>query len=522
MATSITMPQLGESVTEGTIGRWLKSVGDRVERDEPLVEVITDKVNVELPSPEAGTLAVISVDEGQTVPVGTEICQLEPGTVGSGPGDRATGRTDQPASRRSAAGDGATGGRGDRGASAVREPEPTGVSAETGGPTPATPGGGEEQRPDQAPAVASAEAVASAGADGGPAGDGRTVARTSPLVRRLAKEHGVDLAEVPGTGLGGRVTREDIQAFIAQRGGVGTVSAPAAHLAEPSAPAAPSALAGVAPAAPAGRPHPGQPSLRPGPVLPAPPAGYPAPGEGRTGEWEALSPMRRAIAEHMVRSVSTAPHVTTCFEIDMTGVARAREPLQAAFRAREGFELTYLPFVAKAVVEALREHPILNASYEAGEGGQAGIRRHGAINLGVAMGLENGLVVPVVRDADGLSVVGIARAVRVLVERARAGKLTLEDVRGGTLTLNNTGAFGSITSNPIINQGQAGIITMEAIVRRPVVVARDGEETIAIRSMMYSCLTFDHRVLDGLQAGRFMQSLKRRLEAIGPGTAIDR
>ena len=232
--------------------------------------------------------------------------------------------------------------------------------------------------------------------------------------------------------------------------------------------------------------------------------------------------MRRAIAEHMLRSVSTAPHVTTCFEIDMTGVARAREALQAGFRTREGFELTYLPFVARAVVEALREHPILNASYEVGEGGQAGIRRHGAINLGVAMGLENGLIVPVVRDADGLSVVGIARAVRELVERARAGKLTLEDVRGGTFTLNNTGAFGSVKSNPIINQGQAGIITMEAIVRRPVVVARDGEETIAIRSMMYSCLTFDHRALDGLQAGRFMQSLKRRLEAIGPGTAIDR
>jgi len=243
--------------------------------------------------------------------------------------------------------------------------------------------------------------------------------------------------------------------------------------------------------------------------------------EGR-GEWEALSPMRRAIAEHMVRSVSTAPHVTTCFEIDMTGVARAREALQGAFRAREGFELTYLPFVAKALVEALGEHPFVNASYEVGEGGQAGVRRQAAINLGVAMGLENGLVVPVIRGADGLSVVGIARAVRALVERARSGKLTLEDVRGGTFTLNNTGAFGSVKSNPIINQGQAGIITMEAIVRRPVVVAGDSEETIAIRSMMYSCLTFDHRVLDGLQAGRFMQSLKRRLESIGPGTAIDR
>src|SRR5262245_15509961 len=451
MATSITMPQLGESVTEGTIGRWLKAVGERVERDEPLVEVITDKVNVEVPSPEAGVLATISVDEGQTVPVGTEICQLESGA--SAP-DRAGGAAAAPSDRVAAGASGRPGPGGAAAPPAVRAPEPVGVSAETGAPTPATPGPAETRR---APAGA-ALAAPDPGPDAAPAGDDLGVARTSPLVRRLAREHGIDLADVPGSGLGGRVTRDDVQAFLASRGGAAAATAPspanAPSVAAPSAP--PAAPAPPAATTPAG----GAPPAAP------PPAAARPDGALAGGEWEPLSPMRRAIAEHMVRSVSTAPHVTSCFEIDMTGGGPAREAGQAAFRAREGFGLTYLPFVAMALVEALREHPIVNSSYEVGEGGQAGIRRQGAINLGVAMGLDNGLVVPVVRGADGLSVVGIARAVRALVERARAGKLTLEDVRGGTFTLNNTGAFGSIKSNPIINQGQAGIMTMEAIVRR--------------------------------------------------------
>jgi 2-oxoisovalerate dehydrogenase E2 component (dihydrolipoyl transacylase) len=222
----------------------------------------------------------------------------------------------------------------------------------------------------------------------------------------------------------------------------------------------------------------------------------------------------------MVKAVSTQPHVTMCVEIDVTGVAKARAAAQAEFQAREGFELTYLPFVAKAVVDALREHPTLNAAYAENDRGESGVVVHRQVNLGIAVALEEGLIVPVIKDADALSVAGLARAVRDLATRARSGKLSPDDVRGGTFTLNNTGAFGSIKSNPIINGGQAGIITMEAVVRRPVVVNRDGEESIAIRSVMTSCLTFDHRILDGMPAGRFMQSVKRRLEAFGPELAV--
>lgn len=428
MATSITMPQLGESVTEGTIGRWLKAVGEAIGQDEPLVEVITDKVNVEIPSPAAGVLTRIVAEEGQTVPVGAEIAQLDGETA--------------PAQEESKA------------AATARE------------------------EPRARAAVAVVEAPA------------RTEApRTSPLVRRLAREHNIDLSKVQGSGLGGRVTREDILALVPTNGAPGPSAAPAPTSAAPPPPAA-------------------APPARPAPAI-------------RTQEgWQPLSAQRRAIAAHMVKAVSTQPHVTMCVEIDVTGVAKARAASQAEFQRREGFELTYLPFVAKAVVDALREHPMLNAHYAENDRGEAGVVVHRQINLGIAVALEDGLIVPVIKDADALSVAGLARAVRDLATRARAGKLSPDEVRGGTFTVNNTGAFGSIKSNPIINGGQAAIITMEAAVRRPVVVNHDGEETIAIRSIMGSCLTFDHRVLDGMPAGRFMQSVKRRLEVSGPEFAI--
>lgn len=441
MATSITMPQLGESVTEGTIGRWLKSVGDRVGMDEPLVEVITDKVNVEIPSPAAGVLTRIVAEEGQTVPVGAQIAELD-GELGGrqearAPATQAPGRVEE-------------------------APEPKGPSAQAG-----------------AAVVASAPPVE----DGQP--------RTSPLVRRLAKEHRIDLSQVKGSGLGGRVTREDILALVPTNG---------------------SAVAAAPPPAP--RPAP----TGPAPAEPAPaPRSAPQPvGEG----WQPLSAQRRAIAAHMVKAVSTQPHVTMCVEVDVTGVAKARAAGQADFQGREGFELTYLPFMARAVCDALREHPMLNAAYQENERGEAGVVVHRQINLGIAVALEDGLIVPVIKDADALSVAGLARAIRDLAMRARSGRLSPDDVRGGTFTLNNTGAFGSVKSNPIINGGQAAIITMEAVVRRPVVVTQNGEESIAIRSVMTSCLTFDHRILDGMPAGRFMQTVKRRLEAFGPELAI--
>jgi 2-oxoisovalerate dehydrogenase E2 component (dihydrolipoyl transacylase) len=423
------MPQLGESVTEGTIGRWLKAVGESVGQDEPLVEVITDKVNVEIPSPYAGKLTRIVAGEGQTVPVGAMIAELD----GENGQDRVQTQT--------------------------KVDEPVGVAASPALAAPST----------QAPTSVPREQA------------GGTQPRTSPLVRRLAKEHGIDLSTIQGSGLGGRVTREDILALVPKTSA--PPAAPAPQMSVPSTPA----------------------------VAATPPA--------KMG-WQPLSPQRRAIAAHMVRAVSTQPHVTMCVDIDVTGVAKARAAAQAEFQRREGFELTYLPFVAKAVVDALREHPMLNAAYAENERGEPGVIVHSQVNLGIAVALEDGLIVPVIRDADALSVAGLARAVRDLATRARGGKLSPDDVRGGTFTLNNTGAFGSVKSNPIINGGQAGIITMEAVVRRPVVVNRDGEESIAIRSVMTSCLTFDHRILDGMPAGRFMQSVKRRLEAFGPELAI--
>lgn len=526
MATSIAMPQLGESVTEGTVGRWLKSVGDRIERDEPLVEIVTDKVNVEVPSPEAGYLVRIIVEEGATVAVGTEIAVLDstPGGSGTGSPEVAAQVTAVPAPAEAAPAPAAA-------------PAPVGAATAKLSRAPAAP-------------VAAPVTVAAAPTDDADSDD---QPRTSPLVRRLAKEHGIALADIQGSGLGGRVTRDDVLAFIESKGlkpGAGaTEAAPAVEAAAPAAAIASSASAKAAspasakastrPAeAPVAAPAAGAgaasaptasaaaASASAAPVAPSPAstkaAGGPSISAGAPGggTWQQLSPMRRAIADHMVRSVSTAPHVTMCVEIDMTGVAKRRESAQAEFRAREGFELTYLPFVAKALCEALREHPHLNARHQTNESGQQGILLLSQLNLGIAVGLDAGLVVPVIRQADGLSIAGLARAVRDLATKARASKLGVDDMRGGTFTLNNTGAFGSISSNPIINDGQAGIMTTEAIARRPVVVTRDGEEAIVIRSMMTSCLTFDHRVLDGLQAGRFMQAVKRRLEVMNAETPL--
>ncbi|TAK26248.1 MAG: 2-oxo acid dehydrogenase subunit E2 [Chloroflexota bacterium] len=420
------MPRLGESVEEGTIGRWLKAIGDRVEKDEPLVEIITDKVNVEVPSPAAGLLTSIVVDEGQSAKTGAVLAVLD----------------------------------GEQGAGALRV---RAARAEPDSPTMSQPSA----------VVAAPPANAATEVDD-------AAARTSPLVRRLAREHGIDLAAIAGTGLGGRVTREDVEAAIAAR----TQS--------PTIPAVPQAA-------------------EPPPVAVA---------EGtKLADWAALTPMRRAIAEHMTRSATTVPRVTICYEIDVTGIARLRERGQAGFREREGFELTYAPFMGAAAAACLREFPILNARYEESNG-RPGIRARAEINLGIAVGLDDGLIVPVIRGADGLSIAGMARAIRSLATRARSKALAPDDVRGGTFTLNNTGAFGAISSQPIINEGQAAILTMEAVARRPVVIGGPDGESIAIRSMMGSCLTFDHRILDGLQAGRFMQALKKRLEAYGPETTL--
>jgi 2-oxoisovalerate dehydrogenase E2 component (dihydrolipoyl transacylase) len=457
MSTSITMPQLGESVAEGTIGKWLKEPGDRIERDEPLVEVITDKVNAEIPSPVAGIVQRIVVPEGQTVPVGAELAVI---------GDAA---------------------------SAGEQPQETEAKAEQSG-TPPSPAA----QPPAPVAVASTEAPDADQTDED--GDEAGPKRASPLVRRLAREHGVDLDRLTGSGLGGRVTKNDILSFIEQRG-----EQPAA--AQAPAPAAAPEAAPQAPAAP--------PSAPPRPAAQSP---APSPAPAAAGELSAdeelvpLTAMRRTIAEHMVRSVQTSPHAWGMVEIDATSLARLRDSLVRDWQSREGFELTYLPFFIKAVVEALREFPVLNARWS-----DQGVVLKRRVNIGIAVAIQDGLVVPVIRDADQKSIAGLAHAVRDLAQRARGGRLGLDDIQGGTFTVNNTGALGSIASGPIINQPQAGIITMEAIVKRPVVLADDA---IAIRSVMNSCLAFDHRITDGAEALRFLQSVKRRVEAYGANTAI--
>jgi 2-oxoisovalerate dehydrogenase E2 component (dihydrolipoyl transacylase) len=423
----IKMPQLGESVTEGTVERWLKKEGDYVKRDELLVEVVTDKVNAEIPSPFEGRLVRISVDEGVTIPIGQEIALIE--LAGA-----------------------------DAGLTVAATPSTSAAQAAAAPPAPA--------------AAASPEAPAAAASPEAPAAG----QRLSPAVRRLAEERGVDPTQLTGTGEGGRVTRDDVLAFLAER--------------EAAAQAAPAAAPTPAPAAPA-RPF------------------APAPLDGAREELVRITVVRRSIAEHMVRSLATSPHVWTMQEVDVTELVRYREAEKESFRQRNGVPLTYLPFVTQVVCDALKEFPFLNSSWT-----EDGIVLKRYLNVGFAMAVPDGLIVPVVRDADRLGFADLARAINDLVERARSRRLKPDDVAGGTFTLNNTGATGSIASQPIINQPQAAILTTESIVRRPVVIG-DG---IAIRHMMNMCLSFDHRILDGKTAGEFMAYVKKRLESWTPGT----
>lgn len=445
MATlKIELPHVGESVTEGIINRWLKRVGDRVEKYEPLAEVVTDKVTMEMPSPASGVLTRLLAQEGQTVPMGTVIAEMEvEGAVAPEAPQREAPAVAAPASR------------------LAQEVDRIGVLLKDVAPVGPTGSG--------APVAEAAP----------PAEAAPRHQRYSPAVQRLAAEHGVDLSRVTGTGIGGRVTRKDVENYIASM---------------PRREAAPTPQAAPGPA--------------PTPAPARAPAGAaPAADEERMP----LAPVRRMIAEHMVKSASQIPAAWSIVEVDVTGLVQRREALKAEFQRREGINLTYLPFVVKAVAESLRGHPLLNSSW----GGDAIILKR-RINIGIAVSTDYGLVVPVVHDADTLSIAGLARAMDALTTRARQGKLALADVQGGTFTVNNTGALGSVVSQPIINHPQAAILTTEAIVKRPVVI----NDAIAIRSMMNICLTFDHRVMDGAEASAFMASVKRRLESIGPETGI--
>lgn len=452
--TSITMPKLGESVTEGTLGAWLKQVGDVVDKYEPMVEVVTDKVTAEIPAPVAGTIVEIIGGEGQTIPVGGLICVISEGGLAesASPAARSSLR---PSSE-------------EEPPVAIEPPErvadtPTGQPVQSGRSFDIA--AMREQRDEQ----------------------GLLRARSSPVVRRLAEEHEIDLEQMHGSGIGGRVTKTDILAEIEQRRQTATapVQQPQEqHAAEPVT---------IAPPTPA-------PQI---PVSPSVTARVPVqlmPGD----EVIDASVMRRQIAEHMQRSVQTAPHVTVWMEADMSRVTSARERHKADFARREGFNLTYLPFLLNAVTQVLRAHPDMNAAWDDGR-----IIRRKAMNIGIAVALDDGLIVPVIRNADEKNVVGLARAVHDLTERARANRLTPDDVNGGTFTVNNPGTLGSMFSTPIIVQPQAAILSMEAIVKRPLVV----DDAIAIRPMMNLSLSIDHRILDGLAATRFLAAIKQALES---------
>lgn len=458
--TPIKMPQLGESVTEGTVDKWLKQEGDYVKRDEPLVEVVTDKVNAEIPSPFEGRLVHIVVSEGTTVAVGTVLAQME--VAGAAPEAQVAADKAHPEQARAA----------DLSTAAAQATAEATVAESAAGAS------------RSAASDPSLTITASAGAADG---NGAGRARFSPAVRRLAEEHDLDPANLQGSGLGGRVTRDDVLAHIAEQ------------------PARPVAVGGQA------QPAQASPAVASSPEPTPPVAGTPAMAKG-VGSREQLvrvSAMRRSIAEHMTRSLATSPHAWTLQEIDMTQLVRYREVEKAGFAQRNGTPLTYLPFVIQVLCDALHEFPFLNSSWTGD-----GILLKRYINVGLAVAVPDGLIVPVIHDADQLGFSDLARAAGDIVQRARDRKLQPEDVQGGTFTLNNTGPTGSVASQPILNQPQAAILTTESIVKRPVVIG----EGIAVRHMMNMCLSFDHRIIDGKLAGDFLRFIKARLEGWTAGS----
>ncbi|MGY1824642.1 2-oxoglutarate dehydrogenase, E2 component, dihydrolipoamide succinyltransferase [Geodermatophilus sp. SYSU D00079] len=474
--TPVTMPALGESVTEGTVTRWLKSVGDEVTADEPLLEVSTDKVDTEIPAPVSGTLLSISVNEDETVDVGAELAIIGTGAAGGGapaPAPTQEAPTQEapkqeapqqeaPAEERPQAAPEAK-------PAATATAQPGGDYGASGAQPAASPTSAPP--PQVAPQAPSAPAPQAGGGDGG----GTYV---TPLVRRLANEHGVDLSTVTGTGVGGRIRKQDVLAAAE------AASAPAA------APAAASAGAGrTAP--------------KPSPAA--------MPDTSLRGRTEKLSRLRTVIARRMVESLAVSAQLTTVVEADVTAIARLRAQAKKDFEAREGVKLSFLPFFAKAAVEALKAHPAVNSSIDLEAGT---VTYHDSENLGVAVDTERGLLVPVIKDAGDLSLGGLARKIADLAERTRTNKVTPDELGGGTFTLTNTGSRGALFDTPIINQPQVAILGTGSVVKRPVVVQdEDLGEVIAVRSMVYLALTYDHRIVDGADAARFLTTVRERLEA---------
>jgi pyruvate dehydrogenase E2 component (dihydrolipoyllysine-residue acetyltransferase) len=486
MATDVIMPQMGESIAEGTITKWLKKVGDTVKRDEPIFEISTDKVDAEIPSPVAGTLTEIKVHEGQTVAINTVVATI--GEAGEKPAQASAPAPAPEAPPKAAA---------PAPAPAEAKPAP---AAEERKPAPA-PAPAPSPRP--APPVQPAQPAQPAPAQGGPAGgDGgarvesieeRIRQRSSPLVRKIAQEHGVEIAAIDGTGIHNRVTKNDILSYIENR----------------PQQAASAAAAGSGAARPAAAP--------PAPSQPAAPASTPAPAPGPRpapisvtdrDEVVAMTKIRKITAENMILSKRTSAHVTTVFQIDYSAIAKLRETHKDAFLEKNGVKLTYLPFIFRACVQSLKEFPQVNASID-GEN----IVYHRDVNLGMAVALDWGLIVPVIKNADEKSILGLARATNDLAERARSKRLKPEEIHGGTFTVTNPGVFGSLFGTPIIPQPQVAILGVGTIEKRPVVITDAmGNDALGIRTVGYLALSFDHRLIDGADADRFMASVKKTLE----------
>ncbi|HYL41074.1 MAG TPA: dihydrolipoamide acetyltransferase family protein [Candidatus Binatus sp.] len=518
----VTMPQLGESVAEGTIGKWLKKPGDHVDKYEPLLEVITDKVNAEVPSPFAGTLTEILVEEGATVPNNAEIAVIEEA------GSAAAGAATSAAVGQTEASAAPTGGPAAPTAMAASSPKPT--QASTAAPDEAREPAGSSAA--SAPAASTPAAVARAVTAHGPAGSdersleelGGSDARMTPAVRRLLREHGLSAAVIVGTGGGGRITRDDVTDFVeSQRTGkpVGRQDAAMGGSAAPAAArstAAPAQPATTTPAAASGRA-----AIAPAPAAPAP-AGGPARGafagprvEFPDGADEVLVPttqMRKGIAAQMSRALQV-PHAYVAMEVDVTGLVRLRDREKAAYQAREGLSLSYVPFVVKAAAECLKRHPALNAHWT-----DQGLLAKRRINVGIAVAVDDGLIVPVVRDVDQLSISGLNKAIADVSARARAGHLRVDDFGGGTFTVDNTGWLGSNLTMPIINVPEVAILTMEDIRKRAVVVETSEGDVIAIRPVMNMVLAIDHRANDGAGATALLRDIKAWLEGVGPETPI--
>lgn len=491
MATTIKMPQLGESVTEGTIERWLVKEGDTVEQYDPLFEVVTDKVNAEVPAEIAGTISKILIGDGETVAVGTAVAEIETDGAGAAAGAPAAEPAAEPAQPASPPEQAEQPAQPEAAASAG----PEAVAQQEQGPS-ETPAAGP---PAQAAPVEQAAGAEAAEPSAEPV-SGEGTARMTPAVRRLVREHGIDVSQLSGSGAGGRVTREDVLAFI-EKGAAAAAPAPQA----PSAPQ-PQPQAAAAASAPAARPE--ATPAAPAPAAPAPaprPMAVPTPTGGDVEV--PLSQMRKGIAKKMTQVKQTVPHAYTVVEVDMGNVVKWREANNAAFKAREGASLSYVAVVVKAVTETLRRHPTLNSQFAEDK-----IILKQAMNIGIAVAVDNGLIVPVIANADQLSISGVNARIRDLSSRAHANKLRLDELQGGTFTVNNTGWFGSVTSMPIVNAPEVAILSMEAIVKRARVVEIDGEEVIAIRPMMNMVCSFDHRVLDGAQVGFFLADVRKALE----------